>query len=55
MVVADLFSKYAYFIPYDTNVTAAIIVYLFINKVFAAHGLPMEIISDCGPQFTSQL
>ena len=55
MVVVDRFSKYSYFIPCDTKITAATTVKLFIDTVFAAHGLPTEIISDRGPQFTSQL
>lgn len=55
MVVVDRFSKYVQFISRDTKVTAATMVHFFIYNLFAAHGLSMEIISDSGPQFKSQL
>ena len=55
MVVVDRFSKMAKFIPCATTTTAADTINLFISHVFSKHGLPQEIVSDRGPQFTSQL
>ena len=54
MVVVDRFTKFSHFIPCDTHVTGPETVQLFIDNVFSLHGLPKEIISDRGPQFTSK-
>ena len=55
MVVVDQFSKMAKFIPCTTTNTASDTLNMFISHVFSKHGLPQEIVSNCGPQFTSQL
>ena len=55
LMVVDRFKKMAKIIPCATTTTAADTINLFISHVFSKHGLPQEIVSDRGPQFTSQL
>ena len=54
MVVVDWFTKYAIFIPCHTTLNALSMSHLFVKHVFTSFGLPQEIISDRGPQFTSR-
>uniref|UniRef100_A0A3P9JJ12 Gypsy retrotransposon integrase-like protein 1 n=1 Tax=Oryzias latipes TaxID=8090 RepID=A0A3P9JJ12_ORYLA len=49
--IIDRFSKAAHFIPLSQLPTAQIL----INHVFRHHGIPSDIVSDRGPQFTSQV
>jgi hypothetical protein len=53
MVVVDRLTKQAHFVPcreeLDTEETAN----LYLTHIFKLHGLPEDIISDCGPQFKS--
>ena len=51
-VVVDRFSKMLHISPTTSKVTAADTAQLFFERVFAAHGLPKEVISDRGPQFS---
>jgi len=55
MVVVDRFSKMFHLIPFkqipDTKQTAD----AFLNNIYRLHGLPHDIITDRGPQFTSTL
>ena len=55
MVVVDRFTKYSIFIPCMTALSTLDTAQLFIDHVFTQFGLPQEIISDRGPQFTSRL
>ena len=55
MVVVDRFTKYSIFIPCMTALSTLDTAQLFIDHVFSKFGLPQEIISDRGPQFTSRL
>ena len=50
-VVVDRFSKMVHIAPTDSRVTAEDAARLFFERVFAAHGLPKEVVSDRGPQF----
>ncbi len=54
LVVTDKLSKMSHFIPTNINVTSEQTAQLFIDNVFKLHGLPSKIISDRGPQFTSE-
>ena len=47
LIVADLFTKMAHFLPCRTT-------NLVVREVFKYHGLPVEIINDCGPQFIAK-
>jgi len=58
-VVIDRFTKMGYFIPFPKKVPSTIdTASSFMNNIiniFCLHGLPSEIISDRGTQFTSKL
>src|SRR6202140_3967491 len=45
----------AHFIPTTVQVTAEETTHLYLRHVFKHHGLPLDIVSDRGPQFTSRL
>ena len=51
-VVVDRFSKMVHIAPTTSQVTALDTANLFFERVFTAHGLPREVISDRGPQFS---
>jgi len=54
MVVVDLLSKRAYFIPMHTTVTAEGIANLFLRDVWKHHGTPQTALSDRGSQFIAE-
>ena len=49
----DHLSKYVYFIPCSSKITAKELAHLFICTVVCNHRMPSKIISDCNPQFLS--
>lgn len=53
-VFVDRLTKYAIFCPTTSNCTAEQWARLFTDRVFRDYGLPEEIITDRGPQFTSK-
>uniref|UniRef100_A0A3B3IPI7 Gypsy retrotransposon integrase-like protein 1 n=1 Tax=Oryzias latipes TaxID=8090 RepID=A0A3B3IPI7_ORYLA len=55
LTVIDRFSKMAHFIPLPQLPTATETADLMVKHVFRHHGIPMDIVSDRGPQFTSQV
>uniref|UniRef100_A0A3Q3GAF8 Integrase catalytic domain-containing protein n=1 Tax=Labrus bergylta TaxID=56723 RepID=A0A3Q3GAF8_9LABR len=54
LVVVDRFSKGAHFIPLSKLPSALETARLVVQHVFCHHGLPLDIVSDRGPQFTSR-
>ena len=52
-VVVDRVTKLAHFILIKTGYTARDYVRLFLREVVQLHSVPVIIISDRGPQFTS--
>ena len=54
LVCVDRFTKMAHFCPTTTRVTAEETASLYLRHVFKHHGLPTNVISDRGPQFTSR-
>lgn len=54
MVVVDRFTKMAHYIPCRKTCSAEDAAKLFINSVYRLHGLPDELLSDRGTQFTSK-
>lgn len=54
MTIVDRFSKSAHFVPLPKLPTAKETAELMIIHVFKIHGLPIDIVSDRGPQFTAQ-
>uniref|UniRef100_A0A8C8DGA7 Gypsy retrotransposon integrase-like protein 1 n=1 Tax=Oryzias sinensis TaxID=183150 RepID=A0A8C8DGA7_9TELE len=55
LTVVDRFSKMAHFIPLPQLPTASETANLMVNHVFRHNGIPVDIVSDRGPQFTSQV
>ncbi len=53
LTVVDRFSKFARYLPLPKLPTAKETAELLVSVVFAVHGLPLDIVSDRGPQFTS--
>lgn len=53
LVVVDIFTKYAHFISLSHPYTAQIVVDLFMTHIFKLHGLPIVIVTDKDPTFTS--
>jgi len=54
-VVIDRFTKMGHFIPFPKIPSAIDTDTSFMNNIFRLHGLPSEIISDRGTQFTSKI
>ena len=54
-VVVDLFSKEAHFVPLPGVPTAEETAGLYLKHIWKLHGIPEQMISDRGPQFTSHL
>ena len=54
-VVVDRLTKMAHFVSCNKIVTSEETAQLFINNVYKYHGLPEDIISDRGTQFTSKI
>ena len=54
VVFVDRLTKYVHIAPTTTKCTAKAWADLFVQHVFCNHGLPLEIISDRGPQFASK-
>lgn len=53
--VIDRFSKAAHFIALPKLPSAKETADILVNQVFRLHGLPSDVVSDRGPQFTSQV
>jgi len=53
MMVMDAVSKRVHFIPTHTTVTVEGAARLFLHYVWKLHGLPICVVSDCGPQFVA--
>ena len=53
LTVVDRFSKSVHFIPLPGLPSAKDTASVMVQHVFRIHGLPVEVVSDRGPQFTS--
>ncbi|MBW0549365.1 hypothetical protein O181_089080 [Austropuccinia psidii MF-1] len=53
LVIVDIFSKMAVFIPTMSSITSLDLAHLFIKNIFSKHGLPSSIVSDRGSLFFS--
>src|SRR6266436_3990989 len=53
LVVVDCLSKRIHTVPTVTSLDSAGVAWLFLEHVWHHHGLPEEVISDCGPAFVS--
>ena len=54
LVIVDRFSKMCHLIPCNETIDAKETAILFLKNVVKHHGLPMDIVSDRGPQFVSK-
>jgi len=52
-VFVDRFSKMVHLAPVHATVTAEESAAIFVDIVFRHHGLPLDIVSDRDPRFTS--
>ncbi|KAG2760677.1 hypothetical protein PC116_g9618 [Phytophthora cactorum] len=52
-VVVDRLTKRSHFIPTTQNVSAPEVATLFIDNIWRLHGMPHNIVSDRGSEFTS--
>ena len=52
-VIVDRLTKSAHFIPVVTTYTSERLAQIYIQEIVRLHGVPISIISDRGPQFTS--
>uniref|UniRef100_A0A3B3H6Q5 Gypsy retrotransposon integrase-like protein 1 n=1 Tax=Oryzias latipes TaxID=8090 RepID=A0A3B3H6Q5_ORYLA len=55
LTIVDRFSKMAHFISLPQLPTASALAEIMVNDVFRHHGIPVDIVSDRGPQFISQV
>lgn len=53
LVIVDRLTKQAIFIPTSIHATAEDVADLYVKHVFSKHGIPSDIISDRGTEFTS--
>jgi len=53
LVIVDRKTKMAIFEPCKTTIKTPELALLFLKAVIAKHGIPLEVISDCGSKFTS--
>jgi len=54
LVIVDRFTKMGHFIPFSNVPSSEDTAKAFMNSVFRLHGLPNEILTDRGTQFTSK-
>lgn len=54
LVVVDKFSKYGHFLPLHHPYTAVSVARLFLDHIYKLHGLPVAIVSDRDPVFTTK-
>lgn len=54
LVVVDRLTKMGHFIPCNKTITAKVTADLYIKNIVRLHGIPRNIVSDRGTQFTSR-
>jgi transposase InsO family protein len=55
VVLVDKFSLYAHFQPPKHPFTALSVATLYVKEIYRLHGLPLAIVSDRDPVFTSTM
>ena len=53
-VIVDRLTKSAHFLPVKSTYTASKYAKIYLDQIFRLHGVPLSIISDRGPQFSSR-
>jgi hypothetical protein len=54
LIITNRLTKFGYFLPYRESSIAEELVYIFLRRIIANHGLPREIILDRDKLFTSK-
>ena len=55
LTIVDSFSKAVHFVPLSKLPSALETANLLVLQVFRLHGIPQDIVSDLGPQFSSRV
>ena len=53
-VIVDRLTKFAHFIPVRTDYSLQKLAKLYVSEIVRLHGVPLSIISNRDPRFTSQ-
>ena len=53
-VIVDRLTKFTHFIPVRTDYSLQKLAKLYVDEIVRLHGLPVSIVSDRDPRFTSQ-
>ena len=53
-VIMDRLTKFAHFLPVRLDYSMDRLAELYVNKIFRLHGIPISIVSDRDPRFTSR-
>ena len=53
-VIVDRLTKSAHFLPMKVNFSLERLAYLYVKELVRMHGVPISIVSDRGPRFTSR-
>ena len=53
-VIVDRLTKSAHFLPVRSNHSVDKLAQVYLDEIVRLHGVPVSIVSDRGPQFTSR-
>ena len=53
-MIVDILTKPAHLLAVKTTYTVAQYAQMYLDSIVALHGVPVSIVSDRGPQFTSR-
>ena len=53
-VIVDRLTKTSHFLPFKTRWSVSKLAELFVSEIVRLHGVPVSIVSDRDPRFTSQ-
>ena len=53
-VIVDRLTKSAHFLPVRLDYSMNRLAEMYVNEIFRLHGIPISIVSDRDPQFTSR-
>jgi hypothetical protein len=53
LVIVERLTKIGFFIPCNTDITSEGVAKLYLQHIFSKHGIPSDVVSDRGSEFTS--
>ena len=53
-VIVDRLTKSTHFLPVQLDFSMDRLAKLYVSKIVWLHGIPMSLVSDCNPRFTSR-